>query len=557
MKTLLLIFFISINVFASVTVHSITTVYNGSDYTGLQPDGFCSDTSNNSYSESLFSPSNQMYVTGRYTGKFVGGSNFVVTKYVNQTIYTHENCYSSPYNDVEGVSFYTTTGNKSVNTISLYVECRQNYFENQACPVGTQLNDETCNCEEIPECESSPPPAKDSLLHFSSAETGYADCVALENLGTYTKDGINYTQLECWSDICQLPRYYDLYGTEYVNNTTCQPNATYNSQTSSCACNDGYYDPSGTSNECVPTNCGQNMTFNGSSCVCNDGYSLNDVFDSSAGCSPDNSSCISCDDLSIQAMQSCLAPNLLSFECSEVNGCGTISNQSCTPPDDNNSTTPPDDNNSTTPPDDNNSTTPPDDTPPDDNNSTTPPDDNSNLDAMKSSLSDISNKTDSLISNTDAMKSSLSDISNKTDSLISNTDAMKSSLSTISSDLKSANNRLSSIDSSINSLENKVSSGLFSDSDPFANVEFTDGSEKFGEFENTLSSGFNVLEFTDIFGFNSIPSSSLPTYQVTLFSRTITFFEPSMMDGLPLDEIRGLLMFFAALIGFITVFRTI
>jgi hypothetical protein len=232
MRILLLIFFISINVFASVTVHTVTTQYNGYDYTGLRPDGFCSDTSNNSYNESLFSSSNQMYVTGRYTGKWAGSSNFVVTKYFNQTIYTHENCYSSPYNEVEGVSYYTTTGNKSENIISFYVECRQNYFQNETCPVGTQLNDETCNCEEIPECESLPAPSKDILFHFSSAETGYSDCVALENLGTYTKDGKNYADLECWADNCQFPQYYSLWGIQ--SDIQCPDGTIFNNQTGVC-----------------------------------------------------------------------------------------------------------------------------------------------------------------------------------------------------------------------------------------------------------------------------------------------------------------------------------
>jgi hypothetical protein len=54
-----------------------------------------------------------------------------------------------------------------------------------------------------------------------------------------------------------------------------------------------------------------------------------------------------------------------------------------------------------------------------------------------------------------------------------------------------------------------------------------------------------------------VGSSGLQTISFSFYGRNMTIFTPSMLDGFPIFEIRALFLFFFAIAGFITVFRTV
>jgi len=527
------------------------------------------------------------------------------------------------------------------STVTSYsTECR--YGCSQTCTAPQILDSDTCTCVDAPDdddgnCTPIPKPeGKSSITYFTTSQ----ECNNALSNTTYTLNGLTYENLECWNENCvaEVSEYF-LFG-NLVNHNNCDPIPS-DKKTVSVAqsnCNAEYFEFSqpvtgleGRNyspwyygnfnydtcwNVCVyeVINCpaGQSYGWDERRCVVppdigsdectGEFYCINTsvgdgdneicgkkcycdgelVSDTPISCTYDTSGCQTCEELSQEALNNCPSPKILTFDCNEVNDCGTVNEESCTDPlqtcDELRSQSEPyclpprvfvwecedtptganvtkDQCNDPESPD--NNSTDPDDPESPDNNSTT-------NDPLLDATNETNKNLNDILDSSNKIHSSLEDISNKSDSLVSNTDSMKSSLSTISNDLKTSNNKLSSIDSKLSAIDSSIKSqtdvisdGLFSDEDPFADVELTDGSDKFGEFQNTVSSNFGILNNGDIFGLASIPASSLPTYQVVLYNRTITIFEPSMMNGLPLAEIRALLMFFAALLGFIVVFKTI
>ncbi len=67
----------------------------------------------------------------------------------------------------------------------------------------------------------------------------------------------------------------------------------------------------------------------------------------------------------------------------------------------------------------------------------------------------------------------------------------------------------------------------------------------------------NLTYNTNLFGLSSLGSSGLTTITFNFRGNSMTMFEPSMLNGFPMVEIRALFLFFFAIAGFITTFRTV
>jgi len=392
------------------------------------------------------------------------------------------------------------------STVTSYsTECR--YVCSQTCTAPQILDSDTCTCVDAPtddnntsdggsssggddddgNCEPTPPP--DGYNYLTSFQTIQECNTALQN-APYISSGIPHSPLSCWFNSCATEvDEYMLYGVP--QSTQCQDNATYNTTTQKCECNDGYYDSTGTATECYSTGCGIHMHFDGASCVCDDGYSRHDPFDDSAGCKEDTE-CYTCEDLLTSFQNDCHAPNeVTAFNCNEVNGCGVVTESACTSPiytceelrvinasnchapfvhtwdcedtenganiitnqcslpEDNNTTDP----NTDDPNPDNNTTDPNPNDPNDDNNSIVPDDTNSKLDSLISNTSETNTKLQDL-------KNLLSDSNSKLDSLISNTDLTNSNLNDISSKLDTSNGYLDSIDDALHKTADSEQSDL-------------------------------------------------------------------------------------------------
>jgi hypothetical protein len=153
---------------------------------------------------------------------------------------------------------------------------------------------------------------------------------------------------------------------------------------------------------------------------------------------------------------------------------------------------------------------------------------------------------------------------------------LKSLQASLGTDLKNINETLKTNGTSINGIKDntaitsantaataantfdtaqKLGEGLFGD-DPTPSEGYSTGEEDFGEYQDTITNSFSITQESDALGLSS-QSYSLPTFSFSILGSTFVIFEPSMMNGLPIAEIRSLILFVFALLGFLTVIRTI
>ena len=161
---------------------------------------------------------------------------------------------------------------------------------------------------------------------------------------------------------------------------------------------------------------------------------------------------------------------------------------------------------------------------------------------------DKDNKTD-MTSTNDKLQKLLD--KNSTFSMTSTNNILKKIL-----DKNSSNFNLGSLMSSVGNNTDTIRNGLFSDINPFGDGNLTDGSGSFKDLGSTVIDNFDVTESRDIFNLHSA-SKEIPTKSFVLMGKTFTMLSPDMFSGLPIDDIRNLIMFIFALMGFITVIRTI
>lgn len=82
----------------------------------------------------------------------------------------------------------------------------------------------------------------------------------------------------------------------------------------------------------------------------------------------------------------------------------------------------------------------------------------------------------------------------------------------------------------------------------------SDGSENFGQFDTQIKGSFSGFVYTDPLGISNIGSGqNVPTYSFSLMGQTYVLFDQNLFNNLPLAVIKGILLFVAAVSGFLTV----
>ena len=175
---------------------------------------------------------------------------------------------------------------------------------------------------------------------------------------------------------------------------------------------------------------------------------------------------------------------------------------------------------------------------------------NENLDKLNlNSKQSLKNQLDN-ISSLDGIKKGI----NSSNDLALNSNQK---LSDVNNELDNITNNTHVINESLIDVNENLNDGLFTDTDPFEDLDLTDdGSDNFGDFENTIKDNMGFTYQNNMFGLAQAGSSGLVTISFSFYGKTMTIFQPSMMNGFPMASIRNLFLFFFALAGFITVFRT-
>ncbi|MBU1928231.1 hypothetical protein KKG77_04455 [bacterium] len=170
------------------------------------------------------------------------------------------------------------------------------------------------------------------------------------------------------------------------------------------------------------------------------------------------------------------------------------------------------------------------------------------------STKEVNDNLRNVIAKSEIANASLTAIDN---SIKSGNDNAKTTGDTLAAKLDTVSTNLDQLEVGIGSVVDKLDGGLFGD-DPFLNTDLTDdGSSTFSSLQTQASDSFSLLNYDNIFGFAHSTGVTLPTYSVNLHGTTVTIFTPSMLDGFPIAEMRSLIMFIFALLGFITIFRTV
>ena len=86
-----------------------------------------------------------------------------------------------------------------------------------------------------------------------------------------------------------------------------------------------------------------------------------------------------------------------------------------------------------------------------------------------------------------------------------------------------------------------------------ANNVLTDGSADFGTLDGNVKGSYSGFIYTDPLGLNTLAGSAIPSYGFTLYGRHFVLMDQSMINQLPLDLMRNLFLFLAALAGLISV----
>jgi len=93
------------------------------------------------------------------------------------------------------------------------------------------------------------------------------------------------------------------------------------------------------------------------------------------------------------------------------------------------------------------------------------------------------------------------------------------------------------------------------DNDTEVNTALSDGSDGFDGYQGDIEGSFDGFIYTDPLGLNNIAGgSSIPEYGFTIMGTHFIIMDQALLNQLPLDLLRGLFLFMAALAGFITVF---
>lgn len=104
---------------------------------------------------------------------------------------------------------------------------------------------------------------------------------------------------------------------------------------------------------------------------------------------------------------------------------------------------------------------------------------------------------------------------------------------------------------------NRSADSLGKIANAFSNVSFsgdlTDGSEKFGDFDHDIKGSFGGFVYSDPLGIALGSGQSIPTYSFSLMGQTYILFDQNLLNSMPTEVIRNILLFVAAVSGLIVV----
>lgn len=106
--------------------------------------------------------------------------------------------------------------------------------------------------------------------------------------------------------------------------------------------------------------------------------------------------------------------------------------------------------------------------------------------------------------------------------------------------------------SSTNSILDNISSFLSAGTN--SNSALTDGSDTFSSLDGNLKGSYSGFVYSDPLGLNALGGTGgIQSYGFTLYGRHFVVLDQSMIDQLPIEMIRGLFLFIAAVLGLMTV----
>ncbi len=185
------------------------------------------------------------------------------------------------------------------------------------------------------------------------------------------------------------------------------------------------------------------------------------------------------------------------------------------------------------------------------------------MDMTNKSLDSLSTDTHDLLALNHDLKSSLDNFSLESgtfqDNSLGEQKTTNSKLEAMNKNLDSLGKNLSSIDSSAAKTAastSTISDALYADVGLNPDGSFKDGSEGFVGYQDTLKGSFAGFVQTNMFTFAN-QSYSIPTISFTIYNHTFVLLDTHTLSFLDIQAFRSMLLFFFALAGFITVFKTI
>jgi hypothetical protein len=88
-----------------------------------------------------------------------------------------------------------------------------------------------------------------------------------------------------------------------------------------------------------------------------------------------------------------------------------------------------------------------------------------------------------------------------------------------------------------------------------SNDPLSDGSDSFSTLDGDAKSAISGFVFTDPLGLNNVASNTIDTYSFTILGHTFVLFDQALLNSLPLEMIRNMMLFIFAVLGFIAVFK--
>ena len=144
---------------------------------------------------------------------------------------------------------------------------------------------------------------------------------------------------------------------------------------------------------------------------------------------------------------------------------------------------------------------------------------------------------------------------------MSKLDALKASFDNFSSTFNGSNSSVnidtSGIISDLDKIDNSLHDSLFTSNNPFSSDVLKNGLESGTDsYATTVTNSFDGFVQNNIFSFSN-QVQDIPTVSFDLLGQTFVLFDSSFLSSLPISDIKNLFIFIFALMGFLSVVRTV